>query len=183
MGCGPSTLHASSSRSPSIGSTREIRRAGELATSVPAVVSYASRSVTLGETFVDMKGFPHALRMDEYQETFAQAGYIDLPALGILVEKDLRHIGVTKAGHIKKLLKHVSRLERATEDSTRQAFRLTDPPPVTDYGQLGKRNIRREVVLSVWDNIRKYGEDGMGDKPAHMDTVEYWISHFDVESF
>ena len=46
-----------------------------------------------------------------------------------------------------------------------------------------KRNIRREVVLSVWDNIRKYGEDGMGDKPAHMDTVEYWISHFDVESF
>ena len=32
-------------------------------------------------------------------------------------------------------------------------------------------------------DIRRYGEDGYGDKPVHMDTVVYWLSHHDPEKF
>jgi hypothetical protein len=44
-------------------------------------------------------------------------------------------------------------------------------------------DVRRKVLSRVLMHIREYGEDGMGDKPAHMDTVEYWLSHFEPESF
>jgi hypothetical protein len=39
------------------------------------------------------------------------------------------------------------------------------------------------VWCRVWIHIREYGEDGMGDKPAHMDTVDYWLAHFKPGSF
>lgn len=55
---------------------------------------------------------------------------------------------------------------------------LTAEPDVAKV----KIDVRRKVYRAIMDHIREYGEDGMGDKPAHMDTVVYWLSHFDPES-
>ena len=41
----------------------------------------------------------------------------------------------------------------------------------------------RKVYWAIMNDIRDYGEDGFGDKPAHMDTVVYWLSHLNPESF
>jgi hypothetical protein len=56
---------------------------------------------------------------------------------------------------------------------------LTMQPDVASV----KNKIRRAVCCRVSFHIREYGEDGMGDKPAHMDTVDYWLAHFNPGSF
>ena len=56
---------------------------------------------------------------------------------------------------------------------------LTSEPDVAKV----RNNVMRKVMSRVLNHIREYGEDGMGDKPAHMDTVVYWLAHFDPESF
>eukprot|EP01043_Picozoa_sp_COSAG02_P020397 COSAG02_NODE_1005_length_15270_cov_11.414607_13_plen_129_part_00 len=46
-----------------------------------------------------------------------------------------------------------------------------------------KLDLRRKVHFTIMADIRRYGEDGYGDKPVHMDTVVYWLSHHDPEKF
>ena len=39
------------------------------------------------------------------------------------------------------------------------------------------KSLRRELVFWVLDMCRRYGEDGMGDKPAELSTTLYWLQH------
>ena len=43
--------------------------------------------------------------------------------------------------------------------------------------------VRRNVLRAMFDNIDRYGEDGYGEKPAHMDPVEYWLAHLNPRRF
>ena len=43
--------------------------------------------------------------------------------------------------------------------------------------------VRRKILTAVHNNINRFGEDGYGDKPDHMDPVEYWLSHLNPTIF
>jgi hypothetical protein len=36
--------------------------------------------------------------------------------------------------------------------------------------------VRRKILTAVHNNIDCFGEDGYGEKPVHMDPVDYWLS-------
>lgn len=38
------------------------------------------------------------------------------------------------------------------------------------------------VMANVCSSIYRYGEDGMGDKPADMDVFEYWLAHVNYDA-
>ena len=39
------------------------------------------------------------------------------------------------------------------------------------------KSLRRELVFWILDMCGRYGEDGMGDKPAELSTTLYWLQH------
>ena len=86
------------------------------------------RTATQEVIITDTKEFLSLLRMNEYWPAFEQAGYTKLIGLGALQELELRGVGITKAGHIKKLLKNIGRLER---DPDASSFRLAYSPRVS----------------------------------------------------
>ena len=43
--------------------------------------------------------------------------------------------------------------------------------------------VRHDVLTAVRNNIDRFGEDGYGDKPDHMDPVEYWLAHLNPAIF
>jgi hypothetical protein len=43
--------------------------------------------------------------------------------------------------------------------------------------------VRRKILTAVHNNIDRFGEDGYGEKPVHMDPVDYWLSHLNPAIF
>ena len=61
--------------------------------------------------------------------------------------------------------------------------------PITDreayelfFESLGitSKSIRREIIFDINDLIKRYGEDGHGDKPKNMNKITYWVQHLDI---
>jgi hypothetical protein len=94
-----------------------------------------------------------------------------------LSEADVTCNGMTCKA-MRELLAHRGLKMTGGKASLRERL-LTMEPDVATV----KNKIRRAVWRAVWIHIRRYGEDGMGDKPAHMDTVDYWLAQFKPESF
>jgi len=45
-----------------------------------------------------------------------------------------------------------------------------------DVEQMPK-TIQRELIFWILDMCKRYGDDGMGDKPADVSTTLYWLQH------
>ena len=43
------------------------------------------------------------------------------------------------------------------------------------------RRLRTRATRAIMDMIRRYGDDGMGDKPPEMSRVAYWFQHIDMD--
>ena len=39
--------------------------------------------------------------------------------------------------------------------------------------------VQRHASCWVGDQVRRYGADGMGDKPSDMSAITYWLQHLD----
>ena len=64
--------------------------------------------------------------------------------------------------------------------------------PITDrdayelfFESLGitSKSIRREIIFDINDLIKRYGEDGHGDKPKNMNKITYWVQHLDIMKY
>ena len=64
--------------------------------------------------------------------------------------------------------------------------------PITDrdayelfFESLGitSKSIRREIIFDINDLIKRYGEDGHGDKPKDMNKITYWVQHLDIMKY
>ena len=44
-----------------------------------------------------------------------------------------------------------------------------------------RKRLLAGVLNSLWGNMRRYGNDGMGDKPIGMCRVEYWLGHINPD--
>jgi hypothetical protein len=42
------------------------------------------------------------------------------------------------------------------------------------------KSIKREIVFDIDDLIKRYGEDGYGDKPKNINKITYWAQHLDI---
>ena len=45
------------------------------------------------------------------------------------------------------------------------------------------KNIQRDMFFSLKDLIDRYGDDGMGDKPADVSRITYWAQHLNLDTF
>ena len=52
---------------------------------------------------------------------------------------------------------------------------------LTNEPGVDKWHYRRWAMYTVHDMIRRYGDDGFGDKQKDMCRVEYWIGHITPE--
>ena len=64
--------------------------------------------------------------------------------------------------------------------------------PITDrdayellFESLGitSKNSKREIIFDINDLIKRYGEDGHGDKPKNMNKITYWVQHLDIMKY
>ena len=64
--------------------------------------------------------------------------------------------------------------------------------PITDrdayelfFESLGitSKSIRRDMIFDINDLIKRYGEDGHGDKPKNMNKITYWVQHLDIMKY
>ena len=44
------------------------------------------------------------------------------------------------------------------------------------------KTVEREVIHWLLNRCKRYGDDGMGDKPADMSTTTYWLQHLGGDS-
>ena len=42
------------------------------------------------------------------------------------------------------------------------------------------KSIKHEIVFDIDDLIKRYGEDGYGDKPKNINKITYWAQHLDI---
>lgn len=43
------------------------------------------------------------------------------------------------------------------------------------------KDVKREIIFGIRDLRERYGDDGMGDKPANMSSILYWGQHLDFD--
>ena len=72
-----------------------------------AVCAVAGDDVSL---VLDVEGFLESLTLEQYWPAFSSAGYAELSTLRDVTEADLQVLEI-KAGHIKKLLKNLEKLQ------------------------------------------------------------------------
>ena len=94
MGCGASSQQAAFA-DPHTSPPRATVAAPAVAK--PAIEATAEKPVDMWLASIDM---------EEYTLLFKDAGYDDMETVAELTESELLTIGITKGGHIKKLLKH-----------------------------------------------------------------------------
>ncbi|CAB1350594.1 unnamed protein product [Coregonus sp. 'balchen'] len=62
----------------------------------------------------------HAIKMSRYEERFTQAGFTNLDVIAQISTEDLLRIGVTLAGHQKKILSSIQTLRQTLQQATSQ---------------------------------------------------------------
>lgn len=98
---------SSSSTKPNIRDTESFRRARK--GSVEAELESMGEDVSL---VMDVEGFLQSMELEQYWPAFSAAGYTELPSLRGVTEAELRRLQPPiKAGHIKKVVKNVLRLQ------------------------------------------------------------------------
>ena len=64
--------------------------------------------------------------------------------------------------------------------------------PITDrdayellFESLGitSKNSKREIIFDINDLVKRYGEDGYGDKPKSMNKISYWAQHLNLTKY
>ena len=45
------------------------------------------------------------------------------------------------------------------------------------------KNIQRDIIFDINDLIKRYGDDGYGDKPESMNRITYWAQHLDLTKY
>ena len=87
-----------------------------------------------------------------------------------------------------------SKTRKGNNDKKEPVFNDIEEPqrPITDreayelfFESLGitSKSIRREIIFDINDLIKRYGEDGHGDKPKNMNKITYWVQHLDIMKY
>lgn len=58
---------------------------------------------------VDVESFLESIQLEEYWPAFQAAGWTDMDRLHSMAAEDFEQMAVVKAGHIKKLMRHIVR--------------------------------------------------------------------------